>query len=123
MVYGKGEPKVCYRRVDVMIADELPFACARIKSGEFKPTFANCQLLLMFTKEEDTVLDPFSGFGSMGLVCKYFNRNYIGIEIDEARHRVAEEIINTGKITKSIPELLSKYKHTTRRVEMEFKDE
>jgi len=33
-----------------------------------------------FTKEGDTVLDPFAGTGTTGVACKNLNRNYILIE-------------------------------------------
>ena len=105
-VYTKGEPKIAYKRTDSILAEELPIVQTKIKSGDFKPTFALSQLLLNFTKEGDTVLDPFMGFGSLGLVCKLFNRNFIGIEKDQIRFKIAEDIINKGKIVKSIPEYL-----------------
>lgn len=105
-VYAKGEPKITYRRTDSILAEELPIVQTKIKSGDFKPTFALSQLLLMFTKEGDIVLDPFMGFGSLGLVCKLFNRNFIGIEIDKNRFEVAKMIIEEGKILKSIPDYL-----------------
>jgi len=104
--YTKGEPKIAYKRTDSILAEELPIVQTKIKSGDFKPTFALSQLLLNFTKEGDTVLDPFMGFGSLGLVCKLFNRNFIGIEKDQIRFKIAEDIINKGKIVKSIPEYL-----------------
>jgi len=36
----------------------------------------------VFTKENDVVLDPFSGSGTVGLVAKKMNRRYIGIDIE-----------------------------------------
>ena len=35
-----------------------------------------------FTKENDTVLDPFMGLGTTGISCKTMNRKFIGIEIN-----------------------------------------
>ena len=43
------------------------------------------------TRPGDTVLDPFSGVGTAGLVCKDENRNYIGIEKFQKYHEVAME--------------------------------
>jgi len=105
-VYAKGKPKISYRRTDSILAEELPILQTKIRSGDFKPTFTLSQLLLMFTRKGDTILDPFMGFGSLGLVCKWFNRNFIGIEIDEDRFKIAEDIIQKGTLTKSIPEYL-----------------
>lgn len=65
----------------------------------------------LFTQEQDTVLDPFTGSGTTAISAKQLNRNYIGIEINEeyckkARKRLLhvpsrllEEIdrYNTGK--------------------------
>lgn len=108
-IFKKGEPKVVYRRSDSILAEELPFIKVKVKSGDFKPTFSLAQLILMFSKEEDKILDPFMGYGSLGLVCSFFNRNYYGIEIDKKRFYIAKKIIEEKSISKSIPEILSEY--------------
>ena len=108
-VYAKGNPKVMYKRTDCLLADELPIVQSKIKADDFKPTFALTQLLLMFTKEKSIVLDPFMGFGSLGLVCELFNRNYIGIENNKERIEIAKRIISEGKIIKPIPEYLNTF--------------
>ena len=41
------------------------------------------RIVLASTNENDTVLDPFCGSGTTGVVCKSFNRSFIGIEIDK----------------------------------------
>lgn len=48
-----------------------------------KPTKLLEYIILMTTKEGDTVLDPFAGSESTLLACKNTNRNYIGIETNE----------------------------------------
>jgi DNA modification methylase len=53
----------------------------------------------MFTKQNDVVLDPFAGYGSVPLVCEYFNRRWIGIEISKERFNIAKEIISNKKVT------------------------
>lgn len=45
-----------------------------------KPVKLLNDLIQVVTKEGDTVLDPFSGSGSMGEVCLKTNRKFIGIE-------------------------------------------
>jgi DNA modification methylase len=47
-----------------------------------KPEWLMERLLLPFTDEKDEVLDLFMGTGTLGVVCKKYNRNYTGIEID-----------------------------------------
>ena len=46
-----------------------------------------------FTSVRDTVLDPFMGLGTNGISYKKFNRNFIGIEIDETYYKMAEKRI------------------------------
>lgn len=111
-VYCKGKkPKVVFRRADMVLAEELPIVQCKIRSGDFKPTIALSQLLLMFTKENDLVFDPFMGFGSMGMVCKLFNRRYIGVEVDKTRFKIAQKLINECKITKPIPEMIEEFEN------------
>lgn len=52
------------------------------------------------SREGDTVLDPFFGAGTTGLVCKRLARNYIGIELNPDYIKIAEKRIG------SIPESL-----------------
>lgn len=47
-----------------------------------------------FTKENQTILDPFTGTGTTGVVCKNLNRNFIGIELDENYFEIAKARIN-----------------------------
>ena len=39
--------------------------------------------IMISTKENDIVLDPFSGSGTTAVACKKTNRNFIGFEIDK----------------------------------------
>lgn len=43
-----------------------------------------------FSKEGDTVLDPFMGVGTTGAVCKNRARNFIGIELDKTYFEICE---------------------------------
>lgn len=54
--------------------------------------------ILSWSNENDTVLDPFMGSGTTGVVCKQFNRNFIGIEIDASYFNMAENRINLYNI-------------------------
>lgn len=46
--------------------------------------------LSSFTKYDDLVLDPFSGYGSILQCCKRLNRQYIGFEINEETYQIAK---------------------------------
>ena len=48
------------------------------------------RLILPFTDEGETVLDPFLGSGTTGVVCSRFNRSFVGIEIDPVVYELAE---------------------------------
>lgn len=49
--------------------------------------------ILMSTNEGDTVLDPYMGSGTVGVVCKKLNRNFIGIELDAEYFNIAKKRI------------------------------
>ena len=51
-----------------------------------------------WSNEFDIVLDPFAGSGTVGVVCKKLNRNFIGIELDPEYFKIAEKrIINASQ--------------------------
>lgn len=50
--------------------------------------------VLLSTEENDTVLDCFMGSGTVGVSCKRFNRNFIGIELDEEYYQISKKRIN-----------------------------
>ena len=47
------------------------------------PEFIIQQLLILLTKENDIVLDPFVGSGTTAVACKKLGRNYIGFDINQ----------------------------------------
>lgn len=49
--------------------------------------------ILAGSRENDIVLDPFSGSGTTGVVALRFNRKYIGIELNDEYIKVSEERI------------------------------
>jgi DNA modification methylase len=52
--------------------------------------------LYHFTKEGDTILDPFAGSGTTGVACKKLNRNCIMIEIEPKHCEIIKKrIFNT----------------------------
>ena len=48
-------------------------------------------ILKYYSKENDIVLDPTMGSGSMGVACKEMNREFIGFEMDEEIYKCACE--------------------------------
>lgn len=49
--------------------------------------------ILSWTNEGDLVFDPFMGSGTTGVVCKKFNRNFIGVELVDNYFKIAKERI------------------------------
>lgn len=52
------------------------------------------RILTNFTKEGDTIFDPFMGSGTCGVVCKIMKRNFVGVELDKNMFDVAQKQIN-----------------------------
>ena len=42
------------------------------------------KILTLYTKENDLILDPFTGSQSLRIACYKTNRRYIGFEIDKS---------------------------------------
>ena len=51
-------------------------------------------LIKTYTKEDETVLDFTMGSGTTGVACKYTDRNFIGIELDEKYFKIATDRID-----------------------------
>ena len=76
----------------------LPNSILEIKSQKGKHSTQKPEALMewilkYYSKDNDIVLDPTMGSGSMGVACKKMNRKFIGIEKDEEIFKVAEERI------------------------------
>jgi len=59
-----------------------------------KPINLIKELVLKFSKEGDTVLDPFMGSGTTGVACVNTGRDFIGIELDADYFKIAEKRIH-----------------------------
>ncbi len=66
-----------------------------------KPEALLMRILLIASREGDTVLDPFMGSGTTGVVAKRLNRNFIGIEIEERYYQTAKARIEGASIQDS----------------------
>ena len=58
-----------------------------------KPTEVMKWILDKYSKEGETILDPFMGSGTTCVAAKLLKRNYIGIEIDKKYCKIAEDRI------------------------------
>jgi len=68
-----------------------------VKHPAIYPEFIIRQFLLLLTKENDVVLDPFMGSGTTAVACIKLSRNYIGFEINKRYCEYAEERIKKTK--------------------------
>jgi site-specific DNA-methyltransferase (adenine-specific)/modification methylase len=55
-----------------------------------------------FTKEGDTILDPFMGSGTTGVACVQLNRNFIGYEISPDYFKIAEKRIKEAETQRKL---------------------
>ena len=53
--------------------------------------------VLAASREGDTILDPFAGAGTVGVVANRHNRNFIGIELNPEYAAIANDRINSTK--------------------------
>ena len=60
------------------------------------------RIILLGSKSGDTILDPFSGSGTTGVVAKRLNRNYIGLEIDEKYVKISKDRIKSEPDVKEL---------------------
>ena len=60
-----------------------------------KPISLMAWCLKKFSKDGDTILDPFAGGGSTLMAAKMLNRNYIGCEISPEYCKIAEDRIKS----------------------------
>lgn len=59
-----------------------------------KPLALIKYLVILISREGQTVIDPFMGSGTTGIACKLLNRNFIGIELNEEYIKIAKARIN-----------------------------
>jgi site-specific DNA-methyltransferase (adenine-specific) len=84
-VFKKGNPKVSRLNKDIFV--DMPSKMIEPDEGYIahptpKPKHFIRELLAMFSKEGDIVLDPFIRSGSTAVACVQMNRRFIGFEID-----------------------------------------
>jgi site-specific DNA-methyltransferase (adenine-specific) len=62
-----------------------------------KPEKLMTKLIMLFSNEGDTILDPFMGSGTTGVACVQTGRNFIGCEIDPGYFKIAEKRIHDAQ--------------------------
>jgi len=61
-----------------------------------KPVALMEYMIKTYTNEGDTILDFTMGSGTTGVACKNLNRHFIGIELDEAYFKIAQDRISAA---------------------------
>lgn len=85
---------------------EIPAERHKTPHPTEKPEKLLERIILIGSKEGDTILDPFMGSGTTGVVAKRFNRNFIGIEIDEEYFQIAQKRIESTKVEENFLKFL-----------------
>lgn len=78
-----------------------------------KPLALMQRLILMATKPEDVVLDPFCGTGTTAHACKSLNRHYIGIDNDIKSINISNKRLETVILNTELLELEQEVLNTT----------
>lgn len=88
-----GEKNRALSNVWTDISPIVPWSKERVKHPSQKPLALMERCVLLWTNENDTVLDFTMGSGTTGVACKKLNRNFIGIERDKEYFEIARERI------------------------------
>lgn len=101
IVFKKGNKKIVKKCKDIFI--DTPGSMIEPDEGYIdhptpKPKKFIKEILLMFSREHDVILDPFIGSGSVAIACKQINRNYLGFEIEESYCKIANDRLNRVKL-------------------------
>lgn len=94
IVFKKGIPKMPKKGKDIFV--DTPGKLIEPDEGFInhptpKPKTFIKEILAMFSKEEDIILDPFIGSGSTAVACKQIKRNFIGFEINQNYCKLVQE--------------------------------
>ena len=54
-------------------------------------------ILEKYTKENNTIFDPFMGSGTTGVACMQLGRNFVGCEISNDYFKIAEKRIHDAE--------------------------
>ncbi len=102
VVFTKGKPKIVKRNKDIFV--DTPGKMVEPDEGYInhptpKPKHFIKELLKMFTKEGDIILDPFVGSGGVTMACYQTKRRFIAFEIKKEYCVLAyQRLMNASKI-------------------------
>lgn len=96
-IFKKGKPKIIKWNKDIFV--DTPGKMVEPDEGYInhptpKPKHFVKEILKMFTRENDLILDPFIGSGSTAVACYQLNRRFIGFEIKEEYCQIALNRLN-----------------------------
>lgn len=92
---------------------EIPVERHKTPHPTEKPEKLLERIILIGSKEGSTILDPFMGSGTTGVVAKRFNRNFIGIEIDEKYYDIAKKRIESTPTENNLVKFLENLTNRT----------
>ncbi len=100
-VFKKGSPKIKKWNKDIFL--DTPSKMVEPDEGYIdhpspKPKTFIREILEMFSKNDDIILDPFIGSGSTAMACKMSRRNFIGFEIEEKYCNIAKARLENIRI-------------------------
>lgn len=100
IIFKKGNPKIKKANKDIFV--DTPGRMVEPEEGYInhptpKPTKFIKELLEIFSKEGDLILDPFIGSGSIAVACQDINRNFIGFEINKEYCELANKRLKIKK--------------------------
>lgn len=81
IILGKSPLKSNFNYTKNIITTSVNSKMPKEHKAVMKPEVAE-HFIINFTKENDTILDPFFGMGTTGIISKKYNRKFIGIELD-----------------------------------------
>lgn len=109
LIFAKEDRKIQWRGETDLTKDEFiewafgrwkiaPESASRVGHPAPFPEELPYRLIKMLSWKGATVLDPFMGSGTTGVVCKKINRNFIGIDHSEKYCELAKKRINKVEI-------------------------
>ncbi len=96
LIFKKGKPKITELNKDIFT--DTPGKMIEPEEGYIdhptpKPKHFIKEILKMFTKENDLILDPFIGSGTTAVACLQLHRRFIGFEIESKYYKLSLERI------------------------------